>query len=339
MFSCISNYISYYYNRYFTNYNSIEQNITVPIHKNTSSLEIQDLYELKYSTTINSPKNIELIFYKIYSNEIEPFYSDKKNSSIFKYNDKIFKLGFKKNYDNYIVIIDIINTLKLNNIVTPEQIYYNKYKQNEYIEIFPYYPDGDLFNYFEKNIFTINEKIQIFAQIVDIISTLHKNNIAHRDIKLENFLIQKNNGELIIKITDLDFSCIATENLDFRGGTMHYASYELINNQKFTSWYSSDIWSLTIILYILIFNVFPWNNTLTYNTYNKLTKHIDKPCDLFNYYISQNPNDYWHNNLNYLFKKNPTHLSIFTHLFTYGFNTNWQDRTDINYIKHLLTYI
>ena len=125
MFSCISNYISYYYNRYFTNYNSIEQNVIVPI-KNTSSLEIQDLYELTYSTTKNSSKNIELVFYKIYSNEIEPLYSDKKNSSIFKYNDKIFKLGYKQNYDNYIVIINIIDTLKLNNIITPEQIYYNK---------------------------------------------------------------------------------------------------------------------------------------------------------------------------------------------------------------------
>ena len=129
MFSCISNYISYYYNRYFTNYNSIEQTIIVPVNKTTSSLEIHDLYQLKYSNTINPPKNIELIFYKIFSNEIEPFYSDKKNSSIFKYNDKIFKLGSKQNYDNYIVIIDIINTLKLKNIVTPEQIYYNKYKQ------------------------------------------------------------------------------------------------------------------------------------------------------------------------------------------------------------------
>ena len=80
MFSCISDYISYYYNKYFTSYNSIEQNIIVPINKNTSSLEIQDLYELTYSTTKNPSKNIELIFYKIYSNEIEPFYSDKKNS-------------------------------------------------------------------------------------------------------------------------------------------------------------------------------------------------------------------------------------------------------------------
>ena len=338
MFSCISNYISYYYNRYFTNYNSIEQNVIVPI-KNTSSLEIQDLYELTYSTTKNSSKNIELVFYKIYSNEIEPLYSDKKNSSIFKYNDKIFKLGYKQNYDNYIVIINIIDTLKLNNIITPEQIYYNKYKKNEYIEIFPYYPDGDLFNYFEKNIFTINEKINIFKQIVDIISTLHKNNIAHRDIKLENFLIQKNNGQLIIKITDLDFSCIATKNLNFKGGTIQYASYELINNQKFTSWYSSDIWSLTIILYILIFEVFPWNNTLTYNTYNRLTKSFDKPCDLFNNYISQNPNHYWHNNLKHLFNENHNYLNIFTHLFTYGFNENWKERTDINYIKHLLTYL
>jgi serine/threonine protein kinase len=336
MFSCITNYFTYYYNFYF---NKPIENTTIPKNKTTSTLEINDLYELIFSTTNDSPQNIELVFYKMYSNEIEQFYPDSKTSSIFKYNNKIFKIGYKKNYNNYISVINTILNYKLKNIVIPEQIYYNKFKKNEYIEIFPYYPDGDLFNYVDNNTFTIDVKINIFKQIVNIISTFHNKGLAHRDIKLENFLIQKQHNNINIKITDLDFSSIATKDLEFLGGTLHYASYELINHKKITSWYSSDIWSLTVILYILLFNTFPWSNSITYNTYNKCINKIDEPCKIFNNYIIDNPITYWNKHLSTLFKKDDIYFTIFSHLLTYGFNKNWNARTDINYIQNLLSHI
>ena len=94
MFGCISNYITSYYNYYFpseksTTNNLSETNLTNSITPNLSTLEIQDSYKLIFSTSNNSPKNLELLFYEIYSSENLPTYIDSKLSTIFKYNNRI----------------------------------------------------------------------------------------------------------------------------------------------------------------------------------------------------------------------------------------------------------
>ena len=352
MFLYISQYVSYYYNYYFNN-DLLENNMNIEktnnsfnkpslknnVNFNTHSLEVNDLYNLVFSTNPNSPTNLELIFYKIYSNKNNS-YCESINSTIFKYNNKIIKINSKENYNNYISVIHTILNYKLKNIVLPEQIYNNKFTKQEYIEIFNYYPDGDLFNYIYTQTLSFSQKKYIFKQLVNIISPFHKICLVHRDIKMENFLIHFNdNNEIKIKLTDLDFSCIGTTDLTFTGGTMHYASYELMNYKKFTSWYSSDIWSLTIILYILLFNKFPWNNTIEYKTYNNKKFRTIEPCDIFNTYLISNPSEYWNERLSVLFDKNDIHFSTYSKILTYGFNIKWNERTDISYIQNLLTLI
>lgn len=349
MFSCISNYFSHYYNYYFnsnTDYqphnSSIIPNSTNHSRLNqetTSSLEIQDSYNLLFSTSKNSPKNIELLFYQMYTNTKSPEYIESKCSTIFTYNNKLFKINLKKNYKKYISIIHTILNYKIKNIIIPEEIYHSKYKKNEYIEIFPYYSDGDLYTYVENNKLTLLEKNNIFKQLINIIYELHQKNIVHRDIKLENFLIQLTNNELVIKITDLDFSCIANTDLNFKGGTIQYASCELMNFETFTSWYSSDIWSLNVILYILLFNSFPWNNTILYKTYDNNINNNIEPCMIFNNYVNKNSYDYWYTKLSTILNTNNKYFTIYNNLLAYGFNKNWNERTDICYIQHLLTYL
>ena len=353
MISCISEYFSYYFNYYFnsiysniehienTNKNidlNIDLNISYHSNKILSSLEIEDSYELLFSIHKNSPKNIELLFYNIYSKNESPKIIESRSSKIFKYDNKLFKINHKKNYKQYISIIHRLINHKSKNIIIPEEIYYNKSKNNQYIEIFPYYPDGDLFSYIENTYLTNTEKFNIFNKLVDIIHELHKINITHRDIKPENFLVEIKNNQINIKLTDLEFSSIATRDLKFHGGTLHYASYELINFQNFTSWFSSDIWSLTVILYILLFNIFPWKNTLAYKTYDT-TKLNYKPCEIFNDYINSNPYDYWYKYLSTLFNTDDKYFTIYLHLLTYGFNINWHQRTEISYIKHVLNTV
>lgn len=346
MFLYLSQYLSYYYNYYFNN-NILENKInteninTENINNsfNTSSLEVNNSYNLLFSTNPNSPNNLELIFYKIYSNNNISHY-ESINSTIFKYDNKIFKINSKENYNNYISVIQTILNYKLKNIVLPEQIYNNKFTKQEYIEIFHYYPDGDLFNYIYNQTLSLSQKKYIFKQLVNIISPFHKIGLVHRDIKMENFLIHfDNNNEIKIKLTDLDFACIGTTDLTFTGGTMHYASYELMNNKEFTSWFSSDIWSLNIILYILLFNKFPWNNAIEYQTYNKNKFITEEPCDKFNTYLISEPSNYWNERLSLLFDKNDIHFSIYSKILTYGFNINCNERTDISYIQNLLTLI
>lgn len=345
MFNYMYRYIMSYYNYYFVskqstyNYINISENTlsTLDAH-NSSTLEIQDSYKLVFSTCNTSSDHMELSFYQMFSKTNLPIYIESKLSTIFKYNDKLFKITSKKNYKTYISIIHNILNFKLKNVVTPEEIYYNTYKKNEYIEIYPYYPDGDLYSYIENNSLNNIEKKTIFTKIVDIIYELHNINIAHRDIKPENFLIHIKNNDISIKITDLDFCCINNTDLTFSGGTLHYASYELLNLKKFNNWFSSDIWSLTVILYILLFNTFPWHNSLTYNAYDK--NKIYQPCDIFNnYIINENPYKYWNLHLSKIFDKNDKYLYIYTILLNYGFNKKYNERTDICYLQCLLTEI
>ena len=81
MFSCISNYIMYYYNYYF-NSETHKTDYTLESNHTSSTLEIQDSYKLVFSTSNNSPQNIELLFYQIYSKENTPTYIESKLSTI-----------------------------------------------------------------------------------------------------------------------------------------------------------------------------------------------------------------------------------------------------------------
>jgi len=98
---------------------------------------------------------------------------------------------------------------------------------------------------------------------------MHGKGFAHRDIKLENFLVDTTkliNGIPTIKLCDFGFaiSCSPTTPQKFRRcGSDEYIAPELIvSSEKPHSPQSSDIWSLGIILYALLVGQLPF----TYDT-------------------------------------------------------------------------
>ena len=126
--------------------------------------------------------------------------------------------------------------------------------KNNIILILNYYPLGDLFDYINKK-YPITEETtnMFFKEMVNCIKACHSQNLAHLDIKLENFLIKSLNP-LELVITDLEFSQICysnsiLENCDTTCGTKEYIAPELY---KLKYGYCSDIWSLGVCLYLLI---------------------------------------------------------------------------------------
>lgn len=108
-----------------------------------------------------------------------------------------------------------------------------------------------------------NECKVIFKQIMIAINYLHDHNIYHRDIKLENILIDINKTK--IKIIDFGFSCLAPKNklLNFFCGTPSYMSPEIINKINYCG-YTPDLWSIGVLFYILLYGVFPFKGTIFY---------------------------------------------------------------------------
>ena len=113
---------------------------------------------------------------------------------------------------------------------------------------------------------------------------MHKYNIAHRDIKIENILFDEKNE----KIKFIDFSISTIVNSDNKlinepGGSMHYQSPEFFNTENTNGYYDpfiADIWAIGICLYIFIFGEFPFDSDSESETGTKTSeKNYEFPFD------------------------------------------------------------
>lgn len=316
--NCITQYISYYYHNYCISHKKtkLEDNKI-----NTSKIEVDNTYDLIFSNTNNSSQKLNIVLYEIYNYGLS--IDNKKTSTIFLYNNNVYKITLAKNIKNYLNVIRTLRNYNLKNVLIPEEIYYNKY-QNEIVQKYKYYKNGDLFDYFYNNTLSLNDIIYIYRQIVTIINNLHRIALVHLDLKLENFLIYKIDNKINIILIDFDFTHI-NNNINFYGGTEQYASYEIRNRIIIKDWCCCDIWSCCIILYILLFREFPWQSCDT----NEIT---------FMKYINNYTTEYWYNKLSYLDIEEKYKIA-YSKIFNYGFNLNSHERCDISIISDILENI
>ncbi|KAL5628469.1 hypothetical protein BROUX41_003217 [Berkeleyomyces rouxiae] len=129
-------------------------------------------------------------------------------------------------------------------------------------------PGGDLFDVATMNREALKPTLlrRIFSEIVGAVQYLHQNCIVHRDIKLENVLVNLRPSELtnpainwttypfsVITVTDLGLSRQITEDekLETRCGSEDYAAPEVIMGQPYDG-RATDAWSLGVLLYALL---------------------------------------------------------------------------------------
>ena len=110
----------------------------------------------------------------------------------------------------------------------------------------------------------------ILTQIFSAFDYLHKNHIAHLDIKMDNILI---NEKLDIKIIDFGFASFEPKNSlnKFFGGTPNYMSPEIILKRPYIS-ILSDIWSLGVLVFKLFCNEYPFKGLTEKDLYNSIKK-------------------------------------------------------------------
>mmetsp|Transcript_11097 Transcript_11097/g.17671 ORF Transcript_11097/g.17671 Transcript_11097/m.17671 type:complete len:267 (-) Transcript_11097:570-1370(-) len=117
---------------------------------------------------------------------------------------------------------------------------------------------GDFFEHVAKN-GRVSEKeaAMVIRKLCYALDALHRHGILHRDIKLENLLMQQKNEEeedheRSFKIADFGFANRIGEKDRFRNpaGTLGYAAPEVLLTREYGP--ACDVWSAGVVLYILL---------------------------------------------------------------------------------------
>ena len=118
----------------------------------------------------------------------------------------------------------------------------------------------ELYNYLLHHGAIPVEKVQkIFTQLVGAVSYVHNMSCVHRDLKLENILLDRNEN---VKLCDFGFTReyeAKIAHLQTYCGTVCYSAPEMLKGEKYTG-EKVDVWSLGIILYSLLTGELPFDD-------------------------------------------------------------------------------
>ena len=234
---------------------------------------------------------------------------------------KIYNSNSKLYYEKEVEILKKISLLNAPNIIRlisygEEEIKIDSYSEpeNKQYIILDYFPNKDLLS-FIMNKDGIDEQtaINFFKEILKAVQICHNNNICHRDLKLDNILLDEFFQPVLC---DFGFSTLIeaddqTKLTDYVS-TIKYASPEILRRNPYDG-KKSDIFSLGVILFTLLFSKFgfeiatPSNNLyklIIKKNYEKYWKEIGKNLEnkkvesispqlkeLYIKMISYNPNE------------------------------------------------
>jgi serine/threonine protein kinase len=200
-------------------------------------------------------------------------------------------------------------------------------------------PGGDLLNYVRKRR-KLNEKYAkfVFKQIMEGLAYLHDNGVVHRDIKLDNILLD---GHGNIKIADFGVSrkVIDNEILFEQCGTPAYIAPEIVRELGYKG-YPVDIWSAGVCLYAMLYGNVPFKA----NQMGDLNKMILDATIEYKDTVSEEARDL----MQRMLQKNPnkrlTALESLNHKWfedadALGNNVNIFDEQELDLIKKEFTYV
>ncbi|KAK9454370.1 kinase-like domain-containing protein [Dipodascopsis uninucleata] len=162
--------------------------------------------------------------------------------------------------------IIVLRHLRHPNIVRLQEIIQNE----KYIGIvLEYASGGELFDHILQNKYLKDSTAcRLFAQLVSGVNYLHSKGIVHRDLKLENLLLDKHKN---IIITDFGFANVFNPDDITKGrptadlmstscGSPCYAAPELVVSDSKYSGRKVDVWSCGVILYAMLSGYLPFDD-------------------------------------------------------------------------------
>ena len=119
-------------------------------------------------------------------------------------------------------------------------------------------------------IIRLNTARRIFKQLAESVCYLHSLNMIHRDIKLDNVLIDEKSKT--VKLIDFGFSVIipnTAARLKIFCGTPSYMSPEITRKLEYDG-KPVDVWALGVLLYILVTGTSPFKGTNEQDLFKKI---------------------------------------------------------------------
>jgi len=110
----------------------------------------------------------------------------------------------------------------------------------------------------------------IIYQLSQGIKYIHDRNIVHRDVKLENLLLD---GKGTVKIIDFGFSTVVPpgKKLNVFCGTPSYMAPEVVARKEYAG-FGADVWAVGVVLYALLCGSFPFKGSSDSELYRKIMR-------------------------------------------------------------------
>jgi len=162
-------------------------------------------------------------------------------------------------YDDAVVYseVGVLSTLKHKYICPINDFFI---QDDCYFMVMEYMDGGDLFDRLgHKSQYTESDARDLCSKLLQAVSFLHDNDIAHCDLKHNNLLLMSKDDDSYVKIADFGFASrvYAPNSLSDQCGTPYFVAPEIILRKPFGE--KSDMWSVGVIIYCLLSGRVPFN--------------------------------------------------------------------------------
>ncbi|GLD75009.1 NUAK family SNF1-like kinase 1 [Lates japonicus] len=166
--------------------------------------------------------------------------------------------------------IEITSSLRHSNIIRFHEVFESR---DKIVIVMEYASRGELYDYIqERRRLPETEARSIFRQITSAVHYCHKNGVVHRDLKLENILLDQ---DLNVKLADFGLSNHFQRGtlLQTYCGSPLYAAPEIVKGLPYQG-PEVDCWALGVLLYALVYSSMPFDGA----SHTTLTEQISQGC-------------------------------------------------------------
>ena len=180
--------------------------------------------------------------------------------------EKVLKVGLSEQIRREVTTMRLVahkNIVQLHEVMaTRNKIYF----------VMEYVKGGELFDKVAKSgKLTEGAAHKYFQQLISAVDYCHSQGVYHRDLKLENLLLDENEN---LKVSDFGLSALSESKrqdglLHTTCGTPAYVAPEVISKTGYDG-AKSDIWSCGVILFVLVAGYLPFHGSNLMDMYRKI---------------------------------------------------------------------